>query len=383
MMHTAGMRVVFAVTSLDVGGAEQALVDIVTHLSRDRFDPYVVSLSGPPPPGHDCLVARLKTHRIPVHFLGARHPVQALSTVMRLMRLLRKIRPTVLQTFLWHANTAGAMAAKLARVPHVVTGIRVAERRANTHRRITRWTGKWADRHVCVSHAVADFMTRHAGLQPASVVVIPTGVDVPAFEAVEPVRLEDLGVRPGRRALVVAGRLERQKGIDWLLKLAPDLLETLADHDLLVMGKGPLQRDLERQVRASGSAGRIVLLGWRSDAAAVIAACDLLLVASRWEGLPRVVLEAMALGRPVVAVDAEGVDELLGSDHGGQVVRGHDRETFHKAVAAIAGDPRRAAQLGRRNHARVVQQFGIRRCVDAYERLYQSLAAAPRAGGGA
>ncbi len=371
------MRVVFAVTSLHVGGAEQALVDIVTRLSSDRFDPHVVSLANPPPPADDCLVNQLASHRVPVHFLGARHPIHALSTIGRLVRLLREIRPTILQTFLWHANTAGAIAARLAHVPRVVSGIRVAERRANLHRWVTRCTAHWVDRHVCVSNAVADFMTSRAGLEPASVMVIPTGVDVQAFQAVAPAPLEDVGVPTGRRGLVVVGRLVRQKGIDWLLRLAPDLLAELPFHDLLIMGNGPLRQDLQRQARASRYAARVHFLGWRADATSVIAACDLLLAASRWEGLPRVVLETMALGKPVVAVDAEGVVELLGSDHGGQIVRGHDRDAFRNAATAIARDPQRADQLGTRNHARAVEHFNIQRCVDAYERLYQSLGAGP------
>ena len=108
------------------------------------------------------------------------------------------------------------------------------------------------------------------------------------------------------------GRLEKQKGVNWLIESAPLWLAELPDCHLLLVGDGPMRATLESAAAASGLGERIHFAGWRADVPEILAASDLLVLPSAWEGMPNVVLEAMASRRPVVATDVEGVRELLG-----------------------------------------------------------------------
>ena len=166
----------------------------------------------------------------------------------RLRRLLAAQKPQIVQTFLFHANIVGRIAARRAGVKAVVAGIRVAERAARWHLWLDRLTQRWVDRYVCVSRAVADFSAARAVLPPEKLVVIPNGIDLDKYPARQPADLAALGIAAGRRAVTFVGRLEPQKGVDWLIETAPRWLAKLPDCDLLLVGEGPLRGPLEAAV---------------------------------------------------------------------------------------------------------------------------------------
>ena len=311
--------------------------------------------------------------------MGARSYWSSWGTLRRLTRLLGRQRPDVLQTFLFHANVLGPWAARRAGldVP-IVTGIRVAERQRSWHRWVARRTAHWATRHVCVSQSVADFTARATRIDPQSLMVIPNGVDVSRFEHVPATDSTSLGLAPGRRAIVFVGRLDVQKGIDALLEQLPRVFASQESHDLLLVGSGPEEPNLRRQVEKLGIGGRVHFAGRRSDVPAILAASDVLVLPSRWEGMPNVLLEAMASGKPVVAMAAEGVAEILGAESGAQLVPLGDMQVFMQKLLAVLGDPALRARFGAANRHRVAQHFALEKMVAAYADLYEELARAAR-----
>ena len=365
--------IVFCITDLDTGGAERSLVELVTHLSPQRFRPIVVSLAPPPTPPNEALVGELTAAGVHVEFLGGRSALQAPAIIGKLTRLLKEWQPRIVQTFLFHANVVGAIAARRAAVQYVVTGIRVAERRANLHHWLARRTARLVDCHVCVSESVADFSREVAGLPAEKLVVIPTGVDLKRFPAPTATRLTDLGIAPGRRGILSAARLDPQKRLEWLLERAATFLPQLPEHDLVIAGRGPNERQLKRLAIRLGIDQRVHFVGWRTDLPQVIAASDLLVLTSRWEGFPRVVLEAMASGKPVVTTAVEGVGEVLGPLAHDQLLAADDAAGFAQAVVAVAAAADYGAQLGRHNRQRVADHFTIDRTVAAYEALYEAI----------
>ncbi len=372
------IRIALCITELDPGGAERCLVELVERLDRERFEPVVYCL-GPRPSGNGrSLADRLEQSGVVVHSFGARRAAQFPWIVGALVRRMKADAPRILQCFLFHANVLGPWAARRAGVPHVVTGIRVAERRAGWHLRLARWTDKSVERHVCVSQAVLEFSSATGGLDSQKLLVIPNGVDLERFASGDAARPNDLGIGPGRRLIAFVGRLEEQKGLDWLLRLLPQVLEGLPQHDLAVVGSGPQRAALSRLTQQQGLADRVHFVGFRSDVPAILAASEVLALPSRWEGMPNVVLEAMAAGRPVVATGAEGVIEALGPGSAQQVVRLDHGEAFVAKLRAILQNRELAARLGQANRQRVEQLFGIEAMVAAYERLYLDLASAGR-----
>lgn len=141
--------------------------------------------------------------------------------------------------------------------------------------------------------------------------VIPNGVEFDRFQSAGACDLSPLGIPAGARVLVSVGRLHPQKGYDLLIEAIAPLLADQPGWQLLIVGEGPARFDLERQIREAGLEGRIHLPGYRDDVPSILAAADAFVLASRWEGMPNAVLEAMAAGLPVVATDVEGIDELI------------------------------------------------------------------------
>lgn len=370
-------RIAFCITTLEPGGAERQLVELVTRLPRDRFVPAVAVLAPPPPAPFDELVHTLAEHKIEATFLGGRSIIEASRIYRRLQCWLTGTRPGLLQCFLAHANVLGALAARRLNFP-VVAGIRVAEKRRNGHRLAQRLTARWTDRYVCVSADVAKYATENMRLPAEKIVIVRNGVDLGRFTQASPIPLSELNINPDRRLLLFVGRLEREKRPDWLLDRMPELLSRLPQHDFVLAGRGPLERSLHAQAARIGIAERVHFIGWRGDIPRLLAAADLLLLASSAEGMPNVVLEAMAAARPVVATAVHGLRELLGDDPD-QILPSRDPLAFYGAVERLASNPALAKSVGLRNRERALSLFSLDESARQYAALYDALLAPPRA----
>lgn len=363
------LPIALVITELEVGGAEQALVNLAINLDRERFLPAIYSLQARPE--NDLLVRRLEAAEIAVHFLNVQSRWQFFGAVKRIAKLFRQQQPQLVQSFLYHANVVGTMAARRAKVPRVATGIRVADP-SRWRTRVERWLAPKMDKIVCVSQGVADFC-RERGFPAEKLVVIPNGVDVSRFAGAEAADLTQLGLTAGRRAIVYVGRLDRQKGLDWLFsEVLPKVFPNLPQHDLLLVGDGPQRKKLESLSRSLGLAGRIHFAGRRSDVPNILAASDLLVLPSRWEGMPNVLLEAMAAGKPVVASEGSGGMEILGDALSIQVCPFGDADKFSERTLCFL-QHKTLTDIGELNRNRVMSEFSLAVMVGRYETLYESL----------
>jgi glycosyltransferase involved in cell wall biosynthesis len=363
------LRVAFVITELEVGGAERCLTQVACGLDRGRFEPVVICLA--PPPENAFLADRLDAEGIPVHFLGARSIWDLVRVRARLRRRFESWQPHVVQTFLFHANVLAASALKREQTPRLILGIRVADP-SRWRATLERWAARRADQVVCVSEAVSDFVTHRVGIPAEKVTVIANGVDIREFANAEPADLRPLGIPDDRRVLVCIARLHRQKGVDLLIRQLPKALASLPNHELLLVGEGPELVDLKRLAAELGIADRVHFAGRRRDIPGILARCDLLVLLSRWEGMPNVVLEAMAAERPVLVSEVEGVAELLGPLAEQQVIPTQCIEEFADRLVAIS-DEEMARRLGQRNRERVASCFEITSMVQRYARLYTTV----------
>lgn len=368
------LDVALCITELDVGGAERCCAELAARLDRIRFAPVVYALSPPPADRQRSVLPRLEQAGVPVVFLGGRGMRDLPRVVVRLRRHWRNRPPAIVQSLLFHANLVARWAASGHPRPVVLSGVRVAERAAKWHLLLDRWTQRRADGYVCVSQQVAGFCRDTARLPAGKLHVIPNGVDVEAIRSQPPAGLSLLGVPNGRRVAVAIGRLERQKGIDRLLPLA-DVWRRggLANWDLLLVGDGPDRPELQRQFDQRGAGSRVHFAGWRPDVPAILRACHLLVLPSRWEGMPNAVLEAMAAGLPVAATDVEGVREILGPLAAEQVVPNTDGRAIVELLASLAEDEPQRQRLGRENQARAGREFSWDQRVREYEALWERL----------
>jgi len=367
------LRLALCITELERGGVEQCFVELATRLDRRRFHPVVYSLGPRPPDDVRSLAGILESSGIEVNYLDASRTWHAPRALRQLKRALKSQQPDVVITWLFHANLIGRLAAWRADVGPVVSAIRVAERRSRWHLRLDRWTTQLVRQYVCVSRSVAEFSAREGGLSADRLTVIPNAVDIQRYAMAKPVDLTTLGFASGRRAVVAVGRLDVQKRPDWLLRGASDWLARAPSHDLLVVGDGPMRDSAERLAADLGIGDRVHFVGWRADVPNLLAASDLLLLSSAWEGMPNVVLEAMAAGRAVVATDVEGVAELLGPNSTEQIVPLDELKAFSDRVVEMLADPDRRQALGEINRHRADDEFSWAKVLDEYERLLEGL----------
>jgi starch synthase (maltosyl-transferring) len=362
-------RIAFCITDLDAGGAERALVQIVTRLDRSRWEPFVFCLSG-----EGELAAVLRDAGIAVVCLGAnrRH---GLRVVWRLSRRLAKLRPTILQTFLYHANIAGRLAGRAARIPMIVSGIRVAEKRSAFRLWLDRATGWMVARHVCVSQDVAAFSAARGRLPVSKIRVIPNGVDAARLAEAPRAELAQFGIPPASRTLLFVGRLDPQKGPFVLLTAVKDLLPRHPELHVLMVGDGPLGEKLRTWVAKENLQSRIHFAGRRNDVPSLFRAADLFVLPSLWEGLPNVVLEAMAAGIPTVASRVEGISDLLIDGRTGLIVPPNSPPDLAEAIARMLADPQQARRMAREAQRIVQERFTWQNVVEQYEQTYRELLA--------
>lgn len=365
------MRIDLLTTELRTGGAERCLTELAIGLAARGDRVRVMSLAPLPQPARDQLVHRLREACIEVCSAEA-HGVWSLRrTFTTVRRWLATDPPELLQTFLYHANVLGTFAAVRAGVPVRVGGVRVAQPRPQ------RW---WVERRavarmqalVCVSGSVEQFArTRLRPSTATRVLTIPNGVRVDAYADAAPWDWAAKGLRSGSQVVLFVGRLHRQKGLDLLLGSAAELLARCPDASLAIVGSGPLERRVRRVV-GNLPAGRAVHLPWQSDVAALYASATLVIVPSRYEGMPNVVLEAMAAGKPVVSARVEGVAELLGPAVAEQTFPRLDVGAMCRRVEDLLSrsDLR---ELGADNRVRAERYFSLDAMVDRYRQLYIEL----------
>ena len=211
--------------------------------------------------------------------------------------------------------------------------------------------------------------------------VIPNGVDLSLFSS-EQAFPQDASSRlapppPATDSLpptlLAIGRLDPQKGFDWLLQGASRLLAELPGFRLVIVGEGPERTRLAARIRAAGLEDRVELPGWQNDIPRRLQSATLVLIPSRWEGMPNVLLEAMASGRAVVATRVEGVEELLGPEAAPQTASALDLDEFIDRAITLARNPNERHRLGAANADRVRERFSIDTMIDTYAALYARL----------
>lgn len=365
---TSPPALAFVITGLEPGGAERALTQLALRIDRKQFQPHVFALRTLPGESQRELIDQLAAAEIPFEFLGSRTKLQFPGAVWRLSRRLSTLRPALVQSFLFHANVVSAYAGKWSGVK-VVAGVRVADP-SRVRQRAERWISPLVERFVCVSQSVADYCERSAKIPRAKLAVIPNGVDVAKFRDAPAADRAALGLPAERRFLIAVGRLDKQKGHDWLLPLLPRIFAERPEYDLLLVGDGPLRASLQQQAKELGVEHRIHFLGWQANVPALLKLAELLLLPSRWEGMPNVLLEAMAAALPVVTTRVEGAEEILGSLAEQQMTEHGDGAAFQNQVLAMTASAGGAEGLGRANQLRVEEHFSLAVMAKAYGQLY-------------
>ncbi|RMF40557.1 MAG: glycosyltransferase [Planctomycetota bacterium] len=371
-VHHHSMRIALVITELYPGGAERCLTNLAIYLRRSGHAPHVVSLWSLPPASRRQLVDMLLTEGIEVESIAWDYSWQTPAALRRLRRRLSELQPDITQSFLFHANVACAWACRGLHT-QLVGGARVVQ--PNRWRRLLqRWASGRMQRLVCVSQDVAESCHRTERIPQEKLTVIPNGIAVDR-SALPQVRWEAFGLPKSARVILYVGRLDSQKGLLEFMERADSILSLLPDHHLVLMGEGPLADALQHRMTAAQHRDHMHLVGWHPDAIAWMQAAEMLILPAKYEGMPNVVLEAMAVARPVVCFHVEGIRELLGDAAGAelQTVPAGDYDSFARSVVRIASDPGLQRELGEANLHRIDSRFSLATHMQSYVDTYTHL----------
>ncbi|TWU40778.1 glycosyltransferase [Novipirellula artificiosorum] len=365
------MRIALIITELNPGGAERCLTELAIGLTESGDDVRVYSIGSRPDPQKCILIDRLAKHRVPIEYGGADSTFQVFKAQRSLRKSLHSFHPALAQTFLYHANVVGTWAARAAGVAVRVGGIRVAEARP-LRCRLERFAVKQMQQIVCVSEDVRRFAASQLAADQGRLSVIPNAVDTTRFSTTAPANWRDHGWPEDSIVTLFVGRMHAQKGLETIRQQIDRLAPAGSNRRVLLIGEGPLENEMDAWIRSVG-ADRIQRLGWTTDVAPFIKASRLLLLPSHYEGMPNVVMEAMASGRPVVCSSVEGTRELLAHAPDGQCFDPGDSGAMANAVERFLNDRNLSEQIGFQNQTRMRNDFAIPTMIDRYRSLYRSL----------
>ena len=360
------ITVLHLITELNVGGAEKSLAHLLAHLDRDRFSPTVACLYG----GDGPIAGEIRAMNIPVIDLGVTAKWRW-DGFWRLYDLLRRECPTILHTWMFHANIPGRVLGRLAGVPIVINSEHTMAMERGWRYWLNRITHPWTDQVICVSPQVADFFVDHVGIPRQKIIFIPNGVDLQNLKDL-PDKLQArarLALPPDQVLVGTVARLDPVKRLDVLLQA----LTSLSDVSAVVVGDGPERVRLGEVSDRLKLTERVFFVGHQEDVWPWLAALDVFVLCSDWEGMSNALLEGMAAGLPVVATAVGGTPDVVVDGVTGLLVPPRDPPALAEAVVRLLRDPDLRHRMGEAGRHRVEEHFSLERMVGRTQALYQQL----------
>lgn len=361
------MRIVHVIPDLGTGGAERIAGALAMASRKQGLEASVISLW---PPRGSQIEEELRAAGCPTFYLNKK-PGLEFRISMRLSDSLKALRPNIVHSHRFALRYLAPLLARKSSVPVVHTLHNIATKEAGTWDRLLYWNlFRTRVCPVAISTAVRRSVAQTYRLQ--FVPLVHNGVDLEALRMRAKAPLHGSiseSVEEGDVIFAAVGRLAPQKNHKLLIEsFAAARKVGLRRAKLLIVGDGPLRDELRAQVAARGLCRSILFLGLRRDVPALLAACDFLILSSDWEGHPLTVLEALAVGTPVISTDVGGVaDSIIPRRNGMLVRRGSVRELSFAILQACSLDVRRRLREGARTFD--VRMTSAHMCMQ-YEGIY-------------
>lgn len=370
------IQVTHIIDHLGVGGAQRFLHDLaLAQQSTPCVRPSVVCLTE-----RTDLSVALERANISLWHLGAgpRRPLQTLTLLPRLYRLLKQIGPDIVHAHLFGSGLFGRIAASLRGVPTVVHEQCNESASASWFaKRIDSLLAHGTSAVICVSQTTAEFNRKAKKVRSEKIYVIPNSINPKRFRAApvaSPSKFkESLALQEDALVVTGIGRLVRQKRFDLLLQVASVVLKVRKDVSFLIVGEGPEQKSLERAAKAKGIDNHVRFLGTRTDIDSILGVTDVLLLLSDFEGLPLALLESMAMGVCVVATDVDGIHEVLAGTDAGILVPPGDPLPASEALLSLLNDREYRLRMATAGPEIVAKRYDIAVAASQVEAIYRNI----------
>jgi len=371
-------RILFIIDELrEPGGAERALLKTIRLLPRDRFQPHLLTLRADPDPD------LIRDVSCPVYIfpLARTYDLKALVVARRLIRLIRSLKPGIVQTFFETSDLWAGPIARLTGVPVVISSRRdMGILRSRKHRLAYRALGRIFDQTHAVSEVVRQEFIQKDRLRPSRVVTVYNGVTLDRIDSVstsECTRVRhELNLGETSHIITALGHIRRVKGLDVLIRAVPAVQRRFPNAVFIIAGEtheAEHGRELSRLCAELGVTNRVRFLGGIPDPLPLLKASDVFCLPSRSEGLSNALLEAMACGLPAVATRVGGNPEVIDDGRNGYIVESEDANALAERLSDLLDNQQVRADMGRMARSTVEDRFSDEQMIARVVREYESL----------
>jgi glycosyltransferase involved in cell wall biosynthesis len=357
----------FIQTDMRVGGAEMITANIVRRLDRRRFAPELCCLKDRGDLGEAL------ANEIPVHYdlLAGKYDLRVWPRLTKLLRT-RKIDAVITvgagDKMFW-----GRLVARRVGVPAILSALHSTGWPDGVGR-LNRMLTPITDAFIAVAESHGDFLAKNLNIARERVIAIPNGVDTERFAPIPDVAAvrRELGIDPTDPVVGIVAALRPEKNHGLFLEMARRVVQEFSTARFLVIGDGPCRDDIARRAQVLNITNNVLMLGSRSDIPCLLAAMDVFALTSVIEANPVSILEAMSVGRPVVATNVGSVHEAVTEGQTGFLAPAGDAYQLAARVLELLNDPIKCGAIGAAARQSIVSRWSIGAMVRGYERLIES-----------
>jgi len=367
-------RILHFVSTFGVKTDTKWLVQIARHLDRRRFSLSAACFHEDGP-----IRGELESLGVSTFNLGVPNERDP-RAIVRARRLIVQQGCDIVHTHLLRADLLAGLAARWAGVPVIISTVYALgefrrEKRRRTDPLLDAVCAVLPTHAVAVAEAVKRDCIKRLRMRAENITVIHTGIDPP--HPMDAGRIASArakwGLSTEHRLVLTLARLSYEKGVDTLVEAAKLVRQTHADVRFVVLGEGPDRPAIEERIRALNLDSVVRLAGFDADVWPAIAAADVVCLPSKSEGMPNVLLEAMAAGKPIVATCVGGIPEAVESETNGLLVEPDESANLAGALSRVLADAGLARRIGEAARATAQARFNAREAVEVYGRLYRRL----------
>ncbi|MFC1590023.1 glycosyltransferase [Candidatus Omnitrophota bacterium] len=364
-------KILFIIDDLTSGGAQRQLSCLVSRVNRDLFDVNVCSLGKE----NEYFVEEIKKTGIAMFTISQYGKLDP-ACLFKLVRLIRRIRPDIVETILFTADSYGRIAAVLTGVPVIVSSQRsVGFWKEGRHLLADRILSRFTKGYIANSEAAKAFLVGRLSITPGIISVIYNGIELSAIShTCDRLKVrKDLDIPSSGFIVGMVARFELVKDHRTFMNMAKMILDKREDVHFVLVGDGPLRADMEDLARCWKIDGKISFLGRRRDVYRVYTALDISVLTSSFESCSNVIMESMAAGRPVVAADVGGNPEIVKEGKTGLLFESGNAGDLAQKVLHLAENPGMAEEMGITGRNRLEKSFTVSNMITRTEGFYRKL----------
>ena len=368
------ISILYVIDGLEYGGGERVFLQLAAGL-RNRYQVFVAAMPGG---SFENELERLKIQFIPVDISRR----ISLKPILKIKNIIQNKKIDVVHSQGARADFFARFAGKLAGVSHIlctiampVEGFEVSLLRKKIYRFMDWVTERYVERFVVVSDSLKKAMIERRGILAKRVVRIYNGIELDEYRpyARDGKIRKEWGVSQHVPLVGAIGRMVWQKGFEYLIEAIPEIVRHFSAVRFLFVGDGPLRGKIGALSEELRVKDNVIFTGFRSDIKEILSAIDILVVPSLLEGFPMITLEAMAMEKPIVATNIDGITEQITDGINGILVPPTNSSALAKAIMRVLNNKELARTMGLVARKKVEQEFSVQRMVAETEKVYLSL----------